>query len=360
MKKVAVVGTVGVPAKYGGFETLVENLIGEHCSAEIDYTVFCSSKAYPPPRLKRYKKARLKFVPLQANGMQSIFYDVWSLVRTIGRGYDVVLILGVSGCAFLPLFRLLFHKKVIVNIDGLEHKRDKWGKYARKFLRMSERIAVRYADVVIADNKAIQDYVTATYNKSSVMIAYGGDHALVPVTPVRKHEILERFGVAAKSFACTVCRIEPENNCHLILEAFSKTDIPLVFIGNWDKSAYGCKLKSEFGRFGNIHIVDPVYDPEQLFVLRQQCRFYVHGHSAGGTNPSLVEAMCCGASVFAYDVGYNRETTGHKARYWRTPEELHALTLGGMDDAGRDDGTGQFAKELYAWQKIVVQYETIY
>lgn len=111
MKKVAVIGTVGVPAKYGGFETLVENLIGECCSEDVDYTVFCSGKAYPT-RLKTYKNARLEYVPLHANGMQSIPYDIWSLIRTVGRGYDVVLILGVSGCLFLPLYRLLFRKRI--------------------------------------------------------------------------------------------------------------------------------------------------------------------------------------------------------------------------------------------------------
>lgn len=358
MKKVAIIGTVGVPAKYGGFETLVENLVGEHCSADVKYTVFCSGKAYPT-RLKTYKNARLKYVPLHANGMQSIFYDIWSLVRTVGRGYDVVLILGVSGCAFLPLFRLLFRKKVIVNIDGLEHKRDKWGKLARKFLRMSERIAVRYADVVIADNKVIQDYVTETYHKPSVMIAYGGDHAVVHVDPARGREILDRFGIGAKTYACTICRIEPENNCHLILEAFSKTDIPLVFIGNWDVSAYGRELKTEYGKFGNIQIVDPVYDKEQLFVLRGQCRFYIHGHSAGGTNPSLVEAMFCGAPVLAFDVGYNRETTGHKALYWKNPEDLISLAEKGTVDYVLDN-QDKFANDHYTWQKIVRQYEAIY
>ena len=241
MKKVAIIGTVGVPAKYGGFETLVENLIGECCSEDVDYTVFCSGKVYPT-RLKTYKNARLKYVPLYANGIQSILYDIWSLIRTIGWGYDVVLILGVSGCMFLPLYRLFFRKKIVVNIDGLEHKRDKWGKWARRFLLLSERIAVKYADDVVADNKVIQDYVTETYHKPSILIAYGGDHAVVPVNPLRQHEILERFGVEAKAYACTICRIEPENNCHLILEAFSKTDIPLVFIGNWNVGVYGLSL----------------------------------------------------------------------------------------------------------------------
>ena len=358
MKKVAIIGTVGVPAKYGGFETLVENLIGECCSEDVDYTVFCSGKVYPT-RLKTYKNARLKYVPLYANGIQSILYDIWSLIRTIGWGYDVVLILGVSGCMFLPLYRLFFRKKIVVNIDGLEHKRDKWGKWARRFLLLSERIAVKYADDVVADNKVIQDYVTETYHKPSILIAYGGDHAVVPVNPLRQHEILERFGVEAKAYACTICRIEPENNCHLILEAFSKTDIPLVFIGNWNVGVYGRELKTEYGKFSNIHIVDPVYDKEQLFVLRKQCLFYIHGHSAGGTNPSLVEAMSCGAPILAFDVGYNRETTGHKARYWSTPEELVAFAAGCSHDCASDN-LKWLANKYYTWQRVVGQYEALY
>ena len=190
------------------------------------------------------------------------------------------------------------------------------------------------------------------------MIAYGGNHAVIPVDLPRQREILASFGVGAKAYACTICRIEPENNCHLILEAFSKTDIPLVFIGNWNLSAYGRELKAEYGRFCNIHIVDPVYDREQLFVLRKQCLFYIHGHSAGGTNPSLVEAMFCGAPILAFDVGYNRETTGHKACYWSTPEELAALAHGNREEIS--DCMEQLADEYYTWRKVVGQYEAIY
>ena len=170
---------------------------------------------------------------------------------------------------------------------------------------------------------------------------------MIPVDLPRQREILASFGVGAKAYACTICRIEPENNCHLILEAFSKTDIPLVFIGNWNLSAYGRELKAEYGRFCNIHIVDPVYDREQLFVLRKQCLFYIHGHSAGGTNPSLVEAMSCGAPILAFDVGY-----------WSTPEELAALAHGNREEIS--DCMEQLADEYYTWRKVVGQYEAIY
>ena len=165
-KRIAIIGTVGVPAVYGGFETLVENIIGENVSEDIEYTIFCSSKAYSEKKSK-YKGARLKYVGLKANGAQSTLYDICSMLRTNNK-YDVVLVLGVSGCIFLPLFRLWFKNRLIVNIDGLEHRRDKWGKFAKWFLLKSEAVAVKYADFVVADNQGIKDYVNETYNKRSL------------------------------------------------------------------------------------------------------------------------------------------------------------------------------------------------
>ena len=165
MKYITIIGTVGVPANYGGFETLVENVIGENASKDGNYTVYCSSKSYPK-RLSLYKGASLKYIPLDANGIQSIFYDILSLIQATRRS-DVVLILGVSGCCFLPIYRLFSKKKLIINIDGLEHRRNKWGKWTRRFLRFSEKMAVKYADVVVADNKGIQDYVLEEYGKQA-------------------------------------------------------------------------------------------------------------------------------------------------------------------------------------------------
>ena len=164
--------------------------------------------------MKTYKGAQLKYIPLfHANGMQSTPYDILSMLRCL-RGYDTVIILGVSGCIFLPVFRLLYRKQLIVNIDGLEHRRAKWGKFARWFLRTSEAMAVRYADVIIADNKGIQDYVWNTYHKKAELVAYGGDHAQRNVTEERQNEILRQYGIAPGNYAVSVCRIEPENNCH--------------------------------------------------------------------------------------------------------------------------------------------------
>lgn len=356
MKQVAIVGIQGVPAKYGGFETLVENIIGENCSREVSYTVFCSGKDYAT-RMETYKGVRLKYIPLlHANGAQSTLYDIFSMLKCLYR-YDAVVILGVSGCIFLPVFRLFYHKRVIVNIDGLEHRRAKWGKFAKWFLRTSEAMAVRYADVVITDNKGIQDYVTEVYHKKSELIAYGGNHVLREVSLARQDEILDSYRLEKKNYAISVCRIEPENNCHITLEAFARSGMKLVFIGNWEHCVYGNKLLERYAKYPNICMVGAVYDLDVLYTLRSNAKVYIHGHSAGGTNPSLVEAMFLGCPIFAYDVIYNRETTKNSAYYFKDSSGLIKLLA-----INNPDGSKMkiIAEQLYTWKIIAEQYEALY
>ena len=355
MLRVAIIGTVGVPANYGGFETLVENIIGENASDGVVYTIFCSSKAYHN-KLETYKGAQLKYIGLKANGAQSTLYDVVSMLKTTNR-YDVALILGVSGCIFLPIFRLWFRKRLIVNIDGLEHRRGKWGKFAKWFLRKSEAMAVKYADVVVADNRGIQEYVLGTYHRDSALIAYGGDHVKRSVAEDKQEEILKAYGVSKNQYAISVCRIEPENNCQLILEAFAKANMPLIYVGNWENSEYGRTLKRKYSKSAHIKIFNQEYDLDTLYTLRSNASMYIHGHSAGGTNPSLVEAMFFGKPILAYDVVYNRATTFEQAYYFKTAIELTELI--NKTDL---DGTAmmELAHQAYTWEEIASQYEALY
>lgn len=353
--KVAIVGTQGVPANYGGFESLVENLLGVNCPKSVEYTVFCSAKDMPT-KLNEYKGANLKYVGLHANGSQSIPYDIVSMCRTI-RGYDVVLVLGVSGCMFMPIFRALCNSKIIVNIDGLEHRRAKWGRLARWILRTSEALAVKYADIIVADNKGIQDYVSETYGKQSELIAYGGDHVKRNLSQDFIKDTLDKYGVEKNNYAITVCRIEPENNSHIILEAFSNSDRQLVFIGNWNHSEYSRKLKEEYGKYPNIKLLDAIYDLDILYALRSNAGIYMHGHSAGGTNPSLVEAMFFGIPIIACDVVYNRETTENKAYYFKSTNDIIRHL---QSDKLNGESMIEIANRRYTWKHISEQYCNLY
>lgn len=351
MKKVSVIGTVGIPACYGGFESLVENLT-KYSAENVSYQVFCSSKSYDE-KLNEHNGAELTYLPLNANGIQSIPYDILSLVKCVSIKPDITLILGVSGCIFLPIYRLFSRSKVVTNIDGLEWKRDKWSKFAKKFLKLSEAIAVKYSDVIIADNQAIGDYVTKEYGKDNVIIAYGGDHVIPEKPPI----------VEQKGYYLSLCRIEPENNVEMILDAFSKVEHRLKFIGNWDKSEYGRHLKSQYGIYNNIDIVEPVYDLDVLYSLRMGCKGYIHGHSAGGTNPSLVEAMHFSKPIYAFDCNFNRYSTEDNAFYFSSSVDLRSKLKEQKSNATEHEfGTKmkEIAQRRYTWKVIAREYESTY
>lgn len=355
MKEVAIVGIQGVPARYGGFETLVDNLLDTEAYNEIHYTVFCSSRAYQDKQCE-YKHASLRYLPFNANGIQSTLYDILSMLNC-GKAYDAVLILGVSGCIFLPIFRLFYKKRVIVNIDGLEHRRAKWGWLARHFLLASERMAVKYANVIVSDNKGIQNYVSETYHVPSELIAYGGNQVLLEVTSERQNDILKEMGLTPDSYCLSICRIEPENNCEEILKAFVQNGRQLVMVGNFHHSRFSRQLETKYESYPNIRMFNSIFDKEVLYCLRNNCKCYIHGHSAGGTNPSLVEAMFFGKNILAFDVEYNRFSTGEKAIYWKNAEELSDIVSSCKIECGKP--LLEMAQKDYTWKTVVGQYENI-
>ena len=355
--KVAIIGTVGVPANYGGFETLVEQLVRHNHNEDLQYAVYCSKRSYNDERWV-YHGAKTEYVGLNANGMQSIPYDILSLIKA-SRKSDVILVLGVSGCSFLPLYRLFSKKKLVINIDGLEHRRDKWNKWVRRFLKYSEKQAVKYGDVIVTDNKGITDYVMEEYGKPSELIAYGGDHVLMDVSEEEQKKILKEDGLTKDGYSLGICRIEPENNVHTILEAYDQhPDKNLVFIGNWQKSEYGRNLLDKYKNSPNIKLMSAVYDLRKLYALRNNCLIYLHGHSAGGTNPSLVEAMFFAKPIIAFDCIYNRESTENKALYFNSASDLSSKLDNVPESIGQD--MLDIAQRRYTWATIARQYESLY
>lgn len=360
---IAIIGTVGVPANYGGFETLAENLVKYHDAVALpdSLTVYCSSKNYPL-REPNFLSAHLKYVSLDANGAQSIPYDIVSLASAVWHRSDVILLLGVSGAIALPLVRLLSPARVITNIDGIEWRREKWQGFAKHFLRFSEKMAVRFSHEVISDNGAIADYVKRAYGVNSHVIAYGGDHAV----SVEAASVAE-YGLP-KAYAFAVCRIEPENNVHLVLEAFAELGVvsdgavinmpSLVMVGNWNNSEYGRALRAQYAACDNLFLLDPIYDLGKLKTLRQCMACYVHGHSAGGTNPSLVEAMHFGKPVLAFDCDFNRATTEDRALYFQDAEGLARLiqTMSETDAVKVGGEMLEIARRRYTWGVVAKRY----
>lgn len=349
-----ILGTVGVPGNYGGFETLAENLVKFHSqtSHPAELTVYCSSKAFSA-RSSTYLSAKLCFLDINANGVESVLYDVVSLFDAVRKRADVILLLGVSGALALPFIRLISNARIVTNVDGIEWKREKWNWVARQILKWSEWAAVRWSHGVISDNLAIAEHIDRRYGKESCVIPYGGDHA-INVSSCEDDTVN-----LPSQYVLGLCRIEPENNVAMILETFSRLPkFGLVFVGNWDNSGYGRHLRSVYSKYDNITLLDPCYQSKHLKWIRERAYAYVHGHSAGGTNPSLVEMMHFGIPILAYDCKFNRYTTENAALYFRSEKELNVLI--NSVSHGKAKVTGkqmiEIANRRYTWEIIGENY----
>jgi glycosyltransferase involved in cell wall biosynthesis len=343
---IAFIGTVGVPNVYGGFEAFLEASVPMLVQRGHRVTVTCDSSRYTDHN-PAWHSANRVFIAIGANGASSVLHDTLAFFKVFAAHRNIV-VLGVSAGVFFPLFRLLCSltgKSLIVNVDGVEWRRSKFSVGKRAYLRLSDTLAQLSAHCVIVDNEGLRPFLTSRGNSKAVYIPYSGDHVTrLPPSSVSK-----------KSVLLTICRIEPENNCDMLLNAFLKLGKgQYVFVGNWSASKYGRDLRNAFHGTPGLTLKDPIYDPYQLALLRESCSGYVHGHSVGGTNPSLVEMLFYEAPIAAYDCVFNRNTANSDAEYFKSEEELMVLMngfLGGVHYAQKA------IRSNYTCTAIVAGYE---
>lgn len=354
-KRIAIIGTNGIPAKYGGFETLVEYL-AEYLANDFDITVFCSVKSYKE-KISVYKGVNLRYLNFNANGWQSILFDFISLLYSYKK-FDKILILGCSGSIFQPLF-FLYKKKFIMNLGGLDWQRSKWNLLTRRFLKISERLGVMFSGQLVSDNNGIKDYLLKEYGRDSIVIPYGGDQVSKYLIDNESHL---KYPFLLDKYALAVARIQPDNNIELLCNAFlSGSNFPLVIIGNWQSSKYGISIKNKYNKYDNLILLDAIYDQRELNILRSNCFIYLHGHSAGGTNPALVEAMSLKLPIFAYDNVFNRYTTENRAHYFTDAITLNKMLRNinhyNLDIIAND--MFSIASSKYCWNIICRDYAKI-
>lgn len=358
-KKIAIIGSAGIPARQGGFETLAEQLV-KQLGDEYDMTVYCSANKYPgAERKKKYLDARLKYIPLQYDGLQSFLYDGFSIINALFYA-DVLLILGVAGAWMLPFVKLFTNRKVIISIDGTQWHNNSRSAPARWYLRWAERIAIKYSNADIADNKATQDYNAVRYGSLSNIIEYGADHISAIKPTVADKEL---YPFLAKPYAFKVCHVEPRNNIHLVLDAFSKMNkYTLVMMGNWKSSSYATALRQQYSDFSNLVLLDTPDEQRQLDLIRGNAYVYIHGHSTGSTNSLLVEAMYLGLPILSFDAPANRTTTENKAFYFKTVEDL--INIIGSTRIGELKAKSVLMKEIadrrYTWEVIAEKYNYLF
>lgn len=355
MKKtrLAIIGTNGVPNQYGGFETLVE-FLAQYLSDRFDITIYCSKTQ--KTRVKHYKGCFLKYLPLNANGWQGILYDALSVALTAPK-YDEVLILGCSSIITIRLFSG-YKKKFILNIGGIDWRRSKWGKVASWFIHESEKACVPICPRIISDNEGIREYIKETYNKDSYLIEYGGDQVTKqPITPKAK----EKYSFLNSDYALVVARIQSDNNIEMSIQGCLKAQYPLVVVGNWNSSDYGRELRQKYALEKDLYLLDAIYDQDELNILRSNASLYIHGHSGGGTNPSLVEIMNLEVPVLCYGSNYNRYTTEDKSLYYNNEEELAKLIfkITPEDKIALSHSLKEVADRRYKWKIIAEKYAQV-
>jgi glycosyltransferase involved in cell wall biosynthesis len=354
--KLAIVGIEGLPNKYGGFETLASYLV-KYLGNEFETTVYCSSLDISSND-DFYETAVLKYISFSSHGWQGVVYDILSLKDALKKN-DLVLFLGFGAGIFFPFLTKKERAKIILNFGGLDWLRSKWGPITRLVIRYFEFLMVSKVLWVIADNRKITEYIQSTYSKIPIEIAYGGDQ--VKQLPL-SDEMKNKFPFLREKYACAVCRIQPDNNIELMLDAFSRIQYPLVIIGNWDSSGFGIDCKKKYARFSNIHLLDAIYDTDRLNIIRSNCTIYIHGHSVGGTNPSLVEAMFLGLNIFAYKSGYNEITTDHLAKYFDSVDSLIELiqSFSEFDQTMNGRAMYDYALQNYTWKQIAGNYKDLF
>ncbi|ARD94866.1 beta 1-4 rhamnosyltransferase Cps2T [Lactococcus lactis] len=385
LRHVFIIGSKGIPAKYGGYETFVEYLTKRKITRNIQYHVACkvTNKVNSKGRFD-YNGADCfnVYVP-QIGPAQAIYYDISALIKSINYAelHNIKEpIFYILACRIGPFMNCVVNKihsmggTIYVNPDGHEWMRSKWSYPVRKYWKFSEKLMVKNADLLICDSKNIEKYIRSTYadyKPRTTFIAYGSD--------VEKSKLgngdskivswFNHFGVNAKQYYLIVGRFVPENNYETMIREFMKssTSKDLVIVTDVRKNKFykNLSLKTNFKHDNRIKFVGTIYDEELLKKIRELAYGYIHGHSVGGTNPSLLEALSSTKINLLYDVSFNREVAQNGARYWSTKNgDLSNLinnsdALNSYDIDKLDELSTNRIVSHYSWDKIIKDYEYV-
>ncbi len=351
--KIAILGTRGIPARYGGFETFAERLGEGLAKKGFKIAVYCPHDH--PCSDKVHKGVRRLYAfnfEKHFGTAGTILYDLSSIIKATLGSFDIMYMLGHASSIFCWIPRI-FGKTVVINTDGLEWKRQKWGKLAKAYLKFSEWMATKTAHYLITDAKVLQKYYRDKYGKKTTYLAYGAD-----IKTSKKPELIKQYQIRPKEYYLVIARLEPENSIDIILQGIraSKTKRKLLIVGNLTRTPFVQKLLQHQDE--NIIFAGGIYDTEMISELRANSYAYIHGHSVGGTNPSLLEAAGCVCLIIAKDTIYNREVLGDDGIYFNNPEELamHINNIERNYPAKKKKRMQQIIKQNFTWEKLTEKY----
>ena len=358
--RVAILGTRGIPATYGGFETFAEELSWRLVDKGHDVTVYCRSH-HAPRHLKESRGVRLVVLPtIHQKYFDTVAHTFVSALHSIRERFDVVLVCNAANALFIPIVKLS-GAPVALNVDGVERKRKKWNRLGKSFYGLSERVSCRVADVLVSDARAIQEYYRDAHGRRSVFIPYG---ASVEKTSTR--EALDRFGLEPNAYWLYVSRFEPENNAHFVLEAFRQLrcyDRRLVMVGD---APYATNYIRQLKEMAGERVLFTGYVFGQGYrELISHAYGYIQATEVGGTHPALIESLGAGNGVLVADTPENREVAADGARLFSLsdPAELARAVADAEEDPVAflevaERGRAR-VRERYSWESVTNAYEKL-
>ncbi len=354
--KIGILGTRGIPNHYGGFEQFAEQLSAELVARGHDVHVYNSS--LHPYREKEWQGVRIIHCKDMENKLGTagqFIYDLNCINDARKRDFDVLLHLGYTSDS---VWHRRWPKKRtvnIVNMDGMEWQRSKYSKSTRHFLKWAESLAVNNASYLVADSAVMRKYLHEKYGRMPVFIPYCAE-----VFTHGDHSVPARHRLVPHQYYLLLSRMEPENNIEMVIQGYLQAahDFPLYIIGNIT-NRYGRYITAKY-KHPSIRFSDAIYDQDEVNNLRYYSALYFHGHSAGGTNPSLLEAMACGCCIAAHDNPFNKAVLGNEAHYFNNPEQVSTIILSAPNDLQAHQWKKQNIariSEIYNKEKIIDAYE---
>lgn len=358
--RISMFGTRGVPAAYGGFETAVEEIGWRLVARGHRVVVYCRTSGSDRP--STYRGMKLVHLPaLRSKSLETLSHTFLSAIHaTAHTKPDVAFVFNAANAPFLPIIGLR-NVPVAVHVDGLEWQRGKWGRFGRAYYRVAESLSVRWANALIADAKGIADYYEERFGVGSELLSYGTE-AIDRSLASRISEL----GLEPGCYHLVVARFEPENHVDVIVEGYASSGatLPLVIVGSAPYAAsYTAKIMKVADTDPRIRTLGGIWDKELLDQLYGNAYSYIHGHSVGGTNPSLLRAMGAGTATIAWDVNFNREVLGSTARFFSNQLEARRAIEEAEADASWVSESGHAlqrrASELYVWDEVAAGYERL-
>lgn len=374
-----IIGSKGIPAKYGGFETFVENLTAKRVNKNIKYHVACMAKDNNEFEHNDAKCFNIN-VP-NIGPAKAVYYDLMALRKCIkdikanNITNGIVYVLACRIGPFIGHYKKKLKKmgiKLYVNPDGHEWKRAKWNRFIKKYWKISEKLMVKHADLLICDSINIEKYIKEDYKKynpNTTFIAYGSDvtKSIIKDDDKKLLNWYKEKDVTSKNYYLVVGRFVPENNYETMITEYMKsnTEKDFVLITNIEQNKFyeTLKEKTNFDKDKRIKFVGTVYDQELLKKIRENAYGYIHGHEVGGTNPSLLEALATTDLNLLLDVGFNKEVGQDGAIYWNKEDGDLSNLINKLDDISAiemekySNKAKKRIKEEYSWDKIIEKYE---